>query len=128
MYEQRGNSLKYIKRVEKVAGKQNSGLVFRLCWQMRSLIFNSAFSLHSLLHRIPYDATFVPVIMCHYLDSARKCLCGSACFEVYLHHMAALNLRHIAATVTAVDKEGTLTVPVEMFLCRARCLKFWKKS
>lgn len=88
----------------------------------------SACSLHSLVCRIAYNATFVPVVMCHYLDSARKCLCGSACFEVYLHHMAALNLRHVAATVTAVDKDGTLTVPVEMFLCRARCLKLWKKS
>lgn len=84
--------------------------------------------MHSLVRRVAYDATFVPVVMCHYLDSAHKCLCGSACFEVYLHHMAALSLRNVAATVTAVSKDGTLTVPVEMFLCKARCLKLWKKS
>ena len=75
--------------------------------------------------RIPYDATFVPVVLCHHLDLAKKCLCGNACFDVYIHHVASLSLHKVAATVTAVDRQGTVTVPVEMFLCKANCLKLW---
>lgn len=77
-------------------------------------------------HRIPYDPYSLPVMLCHYLDSAKKCLCGTACFQSYLHYIANLDLHKVSATVTAVDQNGTTKVPVEAFLCSAKCLKLWK--
>jgi len=65
-------------------------------------------------------------MLCHYLDSAKKCLCGVACFQAYLHYIASLDLHQVSATVTSVDKSGTTKVPIEAFLCSAKCLKLWK--
>ena len=80
----------------------------------------------SFLYRIPYDPNTIPVVLCRYLDSARKCLCGTACFEAFLHYIATLDLHKVSATVTAVDQAGTTRIPIELFLCSARCLKLWR--
>ena len=80
----------------------------------------------SSIFRLPYDPYTLPVMLCHYLDGAKKCLCGTACFQAYLHYIASLDLHKVSATVTAVDKNGLTKVPVEAFLCSARCLKLWK--
>ena len=80
----------------------------------------------SSVFRLPYDPYTLPVMLCHYLDGAKKCLCGTACFQAYLHYIASLDLHKVSATVTAVDKNGLTKVPVEAFLCSARCLKLWK--
>ena len=66
------------------------------------------------------------MVLCHYLDSAKKCLCGRPCFEAYLHYIANLDLHKVSATVIAIDTSGTTKVPVEAFLCNAKCLKNWK--
>ena len=76
--------------------------------------------------RLPYDPYILPVTLCHYLDSAKKCLCGRACFSAYLHYIAPLDLHRVAATVTATDKQGSTRASVEVFLCSAKCLRLWR--
>ena len=46
--------------------------------------------------------------------------------DSYLHYVATLSLHKVSATVTAVDKSGSITVPVEAFLCSAKCHKLWQ--
>lgn len=82
--------------------------------------------MHTISFRIPYDPYSLTVVLCHYLDSAKKCLCGKACFDSYLHYIATIDLHKVSATVTAVDKSGATKAPIEAFLCSARCLKLWK--
>lgn len=77
-------------------------------------------------NRIPYDPYTLPVVLCHFLDAAKKCLCGKPCMEAYLHYVATLNLHKVSGTITATDKNGTTSVPVEAFLCSAKCQKLWK--
>lgn len=93
------------------------GLVHNVNFQY---IYNNFYS------RLSYDPQTVPVMLCHYLDSAKKCLCNKACFEVYLHYIAGLDLHKVSTTVTAVDQMGSTRVPIELFLCSAKCLKLWK--
>ena len=94
-----------------------------ICLYNNLLVFTLLFPLGP---RISYDPYCLPVVLCHYLDSAKKCLCGTACFQAYLHYIAYLDLHKVSATITAVDKSGTVRVPVEAFLCSAKCLKLWK--
>lgn len=77
-------------------------------------------------HRLNYDPYTVPITLCHYLDSAKKCLCGTACFSAYLHYIAPLDLHRVSATVTAVDRQGNTRASVEAFLCSAKCLRLWR--
>ena len=77
-------------------------------------------------YRIPYEPSTVPVMLCRYLDSAKQCLCGAACFEAFLHYIATMDLHKVSTTVIAVDKTGNTRTPVELFLCSARCLKLWR--
>ena len=84
------------------------------------------YNIHVCTCRLAYDPYTVPVTLCHYLDSARKCLCGTACFSAFLHYIALLDLHKVAATVTAVDKQGSVHAPVEAFLCSAKCLRLWR--
>ena len=77
-------------------------------------------------HKIPYCPYSLPVVLCHYLDAARRCVCGNACFTAFLQYIASLDMHKISATVTAIDTHGTTTVPVEAFLCSAKCLKLWR--
>ncbi len=77
--------------------------------------------------RLPYNPETLPVIMCHYLDSAKKCLCGTACLEAYLHYIASLSLHKVSAIVVAIDQVGSTSVPIELFLCSAKCLKLWNR-
>ena len=78
------------------------------------------------LYRLPYSTQTIPVVLCHYLDSSKKCICGMHCFDAYLHYIAKLDLSKVSASLTSVDQSGTTSVPIELFLCSAKCLKLWK--
>jgi LRR-repeat protein 1 len=77
-------------------------------------------------YKLPYDPQTLPIMLCHYLDSAKKCICGKACFDAYLHYVANLQLHKVASTVTSINSHGLNQVPIELFLCSAKCLKLWK--
>lgn len=82
----------------------------------------------SLVSRVTYSPETVPVVLCHYLDSAKRCVCGTACFAAFLHYIASMDLQRVSTGLTAVDKQGSTSVPVELFLCSARCLKLWNSK
>lgn len=84
------------------------------------------YSLLSFFYRILYDPQSIPVTLCHYLDSAKKCLCGVSCFQAYLHYIAKLDLHKVSSIVTAVDQNGLTSIPIELYLCSAKCLKLWR--
>ena len=56
------------------------------------------------------------------LDSADVCcLCNSACIMPHARVQRRVNLRRVAASVTAVDVHGRTHVPCDSVVCSARC-------
>ena len=77
--------------------------------------------------RIPYTGEDVGDLV-SYLDSAKKCLCGSYCFESFVHYLYRLDLRRVATNLTAVDLSGRMHAPAEAFLCSQSCLERYQKN
>ncbi|XP_006825268.1 leucine-rich repeat protein 1-like [Saccoglossus kowalevskii] len=70
---------------------------------------------------LSYDENEIPKPLCDYLDSMKKCLCGSPCFESCVHFLARVNLHRLAHTVTSLDHTGRTNAPLEAYLCSQRC-------
>ncbi|XP_078001105.1 leucine-rich repeat protein 1-like [Glandiceps talaboti] len=71
--------------------------------------------------RLPYSESDIPKPLCDYLDSAKRCLCGSPCFESSVRYLARVSLHRLAHTVTSLDHAGRTHAPIEAFLCSQRC-------
>lgn len=73
-----------------------------------------------LLMRIPYTPCDLPRTLINYLDNARYCVCGRACFEVYIKHTQMLLLESIADHL-AISADGSMYIPMECYCCSLKC-------
>lgn len=74
-------------------------------------------------YEIFYSAETVPMFLCHYLDSAKMCLCGCSCFERYLKRTLTVDVRHIARSVASINDHGNMRVPITAILCSIACYR-----
>ncbi|XP_070577246.1 leucine-rich repeat protein 1-like [Ptychodera flava] len=72
-------------------------------------------------YRLPYNENEIPKPLCDYLDSAKRCLCGTPCFQSSVHYLARADLHRVASTVISLDQRGRVHAPIEAFLCSQRC-------
>lgn len=66
-----------------------------------------------------YTAATLPATVVSYLDGAKYCVCGSACFEVFLRQPYRLRLGSVAETYSLL--ESGHFVPIDCFFCSQRC-------
>lgn len=66
-----------------------------------------------------YSAATLPATVVSYLDAAKYCVCGSACFEVFLRQPNRLRLGSVAETYSLLDSGHF--VPIDCFFCSRRC-------
>ncbi|PNF40776.1 Leucine-rich repeat protein 1 [Cryptotermes secundus] len=71
--------------------------------------------------RIFYSPEIIPRTLVFYLDNAHYCVCGSACFEMFMRKYVQLQLNHIANTVTLSQDVDTV-VPTDAFYCSHKCV------
>lgn len=71
--------------------------------------------------RLFYSPEIIPRSLVFYLDNAHYCVCGSACFEVFLRKHVPLQLNHIANTVILSHNADTI-VPTDTFFCSHKCV------
>ncbi|KAJ8971497.1 hypothetical protein NQ317_013136 [Molorchus minor] len=73
--------------------------------------------------RLPYPAGTLPLTLIDYLDNAMYCVCGKACFSVFLRNSQNLLLGTIADSVSS--SVGDLVyVPIDCYFCSLRCFSF----
>lgn len=73
-----------------------------------------------LFAEIPYPPGTVPQTVANYLDHARYCVCGKACFDIYIKHSHMLLLDNIAEVMST--NLGTMVyVPIECYFCSGKC-------
>jgi len=72
--------------------------------------------------RLFYSPEIIPSSLVFYLDNAHYCICGSACFEMFMKRFDSLHLNRIANTLAFSENVGT-TVQAETFYCSRKCVK-----
>ncbi|XP_048736879.1 leucine-rich repeat protein 1-like isoform X2 [Ostrea edulis] len=95
-------------------------------WQAPSLVECCARMIRK--NRLPYSEDDLHAHLCRYLDSARVCWCGGFCFEGCVRALTSLSLQTFSPTVSAVDLQGRMTVPVLLFLCSPQCQRKYKRN
>lgn len=78
----------------------------------------------TLRARLKYDAETIPRGLVKYLDSARYCDCGGACFENHVHAFLEFDFRRVSER--CVFSAGSYA-PVECYFCSARCMRSWSR-
>ncbi|RZB40416.1 LRR 8 domain containing protein [Asbolus verrucosus] len=72
--------------------------------------------------RLPYSSTTIPFTLVTYLDHAKYCVCGKACFEVFVRAPEILSVASIAQSfVTSTDEFSFL--PIDCYFCSLRCFR-----
>lgn len=72
--------------------------------------------------RIAYTSCDVGRRIAAMLDAAEYCCqCESACILPHARVQRRVDLRHVSASVTAVDVQGRTHVPCDGVVCSARC-------
>ncbi|KAL2728667.1 leucine-rich repeat protein 1 [Vespula squamosa] len=74
--------------------------------------------------RISYNASLIPNTLVKYLDSAKYCVCGTACFQYFLRKPLYFNLN---STICSVKFSNDSTVPYDCFFCTLHCFRFYSK-
>ncbi|XP_018578634.1 leucine-rich repeat protein 1-like [Anoplophora glabripennis] len=69
--------------------------------------------------RLIYFSGNLPLTLVNYLDNAKYCVCGKACFEVYLRSSHNLLLGNIAESVSS--SFGDMYVPIDCYFCSLKC-------
>lgn len=79
--------------------------------------------------RLPYPKGSLPLSLIDYLDYAKYCVCGKACFTVFLRQSHNLLLSNISETVNTIADE-TVYVPIDCYFCSLRCfgLAFYNRN
>ncbi|XP_018320874.1 leucine-rich repeat protein 1 [Agrilus planipennis] len=70
--------------------------------------------------KVPYASDMLPLTLCDYLDLAKFCICGNACFNTYIRQNILLRLNSIAEKVS-ISLNGITTVPIECWFCSLKC-------
>ncbi|KAL1512545.1 hypothetical protein ABEB36_002126 [Hypothenemus hampei] len=71
--------------------------------------------------RIPYSKGSLPTTLVDYLDYAKYCVCGKACFSIYLRQSHNLLLSSISELVSRSVEDG-IFVPIDCYFCSLKCL------
>ncbi|KAF7394809.1 hypothetical protein HZH66_007983 [Vespula vulgaris] len=74
--------------------------------------------------RTNYNASLIPNTLVKYLDSAKYCVCGTACFQYFLRKPLCFNLN---STICSVKFSNDSTVPYDCFFCTLHCFRFYSK-
>lgn len=72
--------------------------------------------------RINYDASLIPNTLVQYLDSAKYCVCGTACFQYFLRKIIHFDLN---STTCSVKSSNNSIVPYDCFFCSLNCFGFY---
>jgi len=76
----------------------------------------------AVCNSIAYTSSDVGRHIAAALDSAQFCCqCNSACIVPHTRVQRRVSLRHVAASVTAVDMQGRTHIPCDGVVCSARC-------
>ncbi|XP_067000815.1 leucine-rich repeat protein 1 isoform X2 [Anabrus simplex] len=70
--------------------------------------------------RVPYTHHDVPLCMSHYLDTAKYCVCRSACFDERFESFCVFNLMDISSSVTHEVGRSQM-VPMQITFCSVKC-------
>ncbi|KAJ8934464.1 hypothetical protein NQ314_013339 [Rhamnusium bicolor] len=73
--------------------------------------------------RLLYPPGSLPLTLIDYLDNAKFCVCGKACFELYLRSSHNLLLGNIAESVSS-SAGDMMYVPIDCYFCSLRCFGF----
>ncbi|XP_017789934.1 PREDICTED: leucine-rich repeat protein 1 [Habropoda laboriosa] len=74
--------------------------------------------------RCSYDASIIPFTLVKYLDEAKYCVCGNACFHCYIQKFVDFHLNIVA---TVIKSSGNITVPFDCYFCSIRCIYHFAK-
>lgn len=72
--------------------------------------------------RIPYPKGTLPLTVIDFLDYAKYCVCGKACFSIYLRQSHNLLLSTISETINAVA-DDSVYVPIDCYFCSLKCFR-----
>lgn len=75
--------------------------------------------------RSPYDASLIPFTLVKYLDQAKYCMCGSACFQSYVRKPLEFNLNTIS---NSVKSSSGVLVPFDCYFCSINCVRRYAKG
>lgn len=72
-----------------------------------------------LLNRLPYSPSVLPLTLIKYLDLAKYCVCGLACFDIYFKHTHMLLLSSVSHSFSV--SAGLIYVPIDCYFCSLKC-------
>ncbi|GJQ66025.1 hypothetical protein Trydic_g4115 [Trypoxylus dichotomus] len=77
-----------------------------------------------LNYRVRYGPCTLPATLINYLEHAKYCVCGRACFEVYFEGMDRLYLQAIAKSYTHTSQSPR--IPISCYFCSVHCFVKYK--
>lgn len=73
-----------------------------------------------LLTKVPYDKEALPMTLVDYLDYAKYCVCGKACFVSFIKYSQTLQLSSIARNLN-LSSPRLQVVPIDCYFCSLKC-------
>ncbi|XP_017784051.1 PREDICTED: leucine-rich repeat protein 1 [Nicrophorus vespilloides] len=73
-----------------------------------------------LFARLSYNCETLPLTVIKWLDLAKYCVCGKACFDQFIKHPHMLSLSSVSKNIS-VSAAGIFYVPMECYLCSIKC-------
>lgn len=73
-----------------------------------------------LYEQLFYSPLTLPRTVIHFMDLAKYCTCGKACFSVYISHTHMLSLSSITQSFS-ISLEHLIYVPIECYFCSLKC-------
>lgn len=70
--------------------------------------------------RLSYSSLTLPRTVIHFLNLAKYCTCGKACFSIYIKHIHMLLLSSITECFS-MSSEVSMYVPIECYFCSLKC-------
>ncbi|KAF7273565.1 hypothetical protein GWI33_013727 [Rhynchophorus ferrugineus] len=70
--------------------------------------------------RLPYPKGSIPLTLIEFLDYAKYCVCGKACFSLFLRNTHSMPLNYISETIS-VGATDTIYAPVDCYYCSLKC-------
>ena len=78
-----------------------------------------------MLHRLHYDKSTIPFTLVKYLDDARYCVCGKACFQENIRARMEVTLSRFARSVKLSGESMSL---LDSFFCTTKCANQFRKT
>lgn len=70
--------------------------------------------------QLPYSSETLPRTVISYLEDGKYCVCGNACFNMYIRQAHMLLLTTVAQTFS-VSSNGLIYVPIDCYFCSLKC-------